>query len=412
MTPRTLPLIATLWGFKALAAFCPSYTPSSSSTSGDNCAIEAAVGTPPTLSEWTDIFAFVSRGPAAWGSDGPTAPNLTEGCNKPTAEHTVSARFPCELMKAIAYQESLWQQFCVPTGPADQTGKPAQTIISFDCGYGVGQVTSGMRLNESPSFDRSRVASQTVYNLATGMRILAEKWQTTHCVGDALTPTIEHWYVATWAYNGLASINNPANPSYSSTRGVWNPNVGGSRPYQEKIWGWMEHPPTSNHWPSLTAAYPDVSNLSAGSGAPAALGEPDCSTPTNCTTLRAQHTTGCWSTDAGPIDAGFDAGFDAGPIDAGFDAGTLDAGFDAGFDAGTLTGTDGGDAGPVSDAGPYVQPPVSASPIDPRIGLVPPGCGCHAAPLGALASLAVLLLGRRRKSPARDVSTSRVTDKR
>ncbi len=391
MTPRILPIIATFWSLEALAAFCPSYTPSSSSTSGDNCAIEAAPGTPPTLSQWKDLFAFVSRGPSAWGSDGPTAPNLTEGCNKPTAEHTISARFPCELMKAIAYQESLWQQFCVPTGPSDQAGKPAQTLISFDCGYGVGQVTSGMRLNESPSFDRSRVASETIYNMATGMRILAEKWQATHCVGDALTPTIEHWYVATWAYNGLASINNPANPTYSSTRGVWNPNVGGSRPYQEKVWGWMEYPPTANHWPSLTAAYPDVSNLATGSGAPAALDEPDCSTPTNCTTTRVQHTTQCWGTDGGPVVV-TDGGFDAGPVDAGP--------VDAGVDGGAVPGTDGGDAGP--DAGPHEDQPVTASPIDSRIGFVPPGCGCHAAPLGALASLAVLLLGRRRKSPARD----------
>ena len=37
-----------------------------------------------------------------------------------------------------------WKQFCVPELPADQVGGPSRTIISFDCGYGIGQVTSGM----------------------------------------------------------------------------------------------------------------------------------------------------------------------------------------------------------------------------------------------------------------------------
>lgn len=382
---RALLLTVALWAPYTYAAFCPSYTPSSSSTSGDNCATEAANGTPPTVAEWQDIFALVSRGPAAWGSNGPTARNLSEGCDKPTPTHKITARFPCELMKAIAYQESLWQQFCVPTGPSDQIGKPAQTIISFDCGFGVGQVTSGMRLSDAtPPYDRARVANSTVYNLATGMQILADKWETTNCVGDALTGVIEHWYVATWAYNGLAASNNPANPTYSSTRGVWNPTVGGSRPYQEKVWGWLERPPTSGHWPSLQAAYPNVSGLAAGSGAPVALSEPGCASPTDCSNARQRHVTQCWDDDT---DGGFDAG-----VDAGFDAG-----HESGTDAGRDGGIDAGDAGtePSLDAG--VPDPLFASPIDSRIGFAPQGCGCSTMPWSAAATLALLLLNRSRR---------------
>ena len=120
-------------------------------------------------------------------------------------------------------QESGWRQFCVPDTPADQVGGAARTIISFDCGYGVGQVTSGMHKGETPAFDRARVAGDATYNLATGTLILADKWRATNCVGDNQPRTVEDWYVATWAYNGLAFVNNPNNPNYSATRGVCDP---------------------------------------------------------------------------------------------------------------------------------------------------------------------------------------------
>ena len=69
--------------------------------------------------------------------------------------------------------ESNWRQFCVPTEPPDQEGGESRTVISFDCGYGIAQVTSGMHVGETPDFDRERVAADPVYNLATGTRILA-----------------------------------------------------------------------------------------------------------------------------------------------------------------------------------------------------------------------------------------------
>ena len=93
-------------------------------------------------------------------------------------------------------QESGWRQFCVPDTPADQVGGASRTIISFDCGYGVGQVTSGMHKGETPAFDRARVANDATYNLATGTLILADKWRATNCVGDNQPRTVEDWYVA------------------------------------------------------------------------------------------------------------------------------------------------------------------------------------------------------------------------
>ena len=284
---RALALAAAL-APTAAWAYCPSYTLSSSANS-NNCGVEAAPGTNPTPAEWQPIFTLVSAGPQAWGAEGPSVADIGQGCGKPEAQHPVAAVFPCELLRAIAMQESGWRQFCVPDAPADQVGGAARTIISFDCGYGIGQVTSGMHTGETPAFDRARVAADPTYNLATGTLILADKWRVTSCVGDNQPRRVEDWYTATWAYNGLAFVNNPNNPNYSSTRGVWDPSVGGAAPYQEKIWGWMEHPPTADHWAPLAPAYPDRADLPATGAAVPDLPEPACASPTAGADTRPTH---------------------------------------------------------------------------------------------------------------------------
>jgi hypothetical protein len=254
----------------------------------------------PADADWRTIFDLVSRGPMAWGNAGPSVPDIRQGCGQPEPMHDVSATFPCELLEAIAMQESGWRQFCVPDTPADQVGGAARTIISFDCGYGVGQVTSGMHAGETPAFDRARVASEPTYNLATGTLILGDKWRATNCVGDSQPTIVEDWYSATWAYNGLSYVNNPTNPNYSSSRDVWNPSVGGAAPYQEKVFGWMEH--TSGRWTQMQPAYPRLADVGGGA-APLALPEPSCGSPTSCATTRKTHLTECRSVgsdDAGP----------------------------------------------------------------------------------------------------------------
>src|SRR5699024_4716471 len=98
-----------------------------------------------------------------------------------------------------------------------------------------------------PDYDRYRVAADATYNLATGTKILAAKWRVARCVGDQQPEVVEDWYAAIWGYNGFAWSNSPNNAIYGSNRGVWNPDVGGARPYQEKVFGWMEHPPSAEH---------------------------------------------------------------------------------------------------------------------------------------------------------------------
>ncbi len=349
---------------KLVTGFCPSYTLSSSSNTL-SCGVEAVPGTNPSVSQWQSIFSLVAQGPSAWGNNGPAVPDLGEGCGKPTPSHKVSAKFPCELLKAIAYQESFWQQFCVPDSPPDQVGKPSQTIIARDCGYGIGQVTSGMHVGEAPGYDRARVAGDPLYNLATGTQILAQKWSYTQCVGDNLPSVVEHWYTATWAYNGLATKNNPNNAAYSSTRGVWNPNVGGSAPYQEKVFGRMEHPPTTSHWTSLPFAYPDPANIGTA-GSPPALPEPSCASPTDCTSTRPVHVSSCFGAGGGTGGGGGGTGGGAGG------------------------GASGGGTG-----GGSVSPTTTSPAMRATLGPVP-GCGCSAAE-GSVALFGVVALVLRRR---------------
>jgi len=345
---------ACLAPLPAAAQYCPSYTPSSSVI--NNCAIEAAPGTNPTLEEWRAIFDLVSRGPAAWGDAGPSVDDIGQGCGKPEPLHKVPARYPCELLMAIAKQESGWNHFCEPTTPPDQIGKPSQTIISFDCGYGVGQVTSGMHDGESPDFDRQRVAADPTYNLATGTRILADKWRATSCVGDNQPSVIEDWYIATWAYNGLAYVNNPNNPNYAADppRGVWSPEAPHPAPYQEKVFGWMEY--AGGPWEPTEPAYPNPGELGDG-GMPPAIEEPSCASPTDCATARATHVSSCFQ-DGGVGGGGGGEGGSSGQGGAG----------PGGSGAGTGGTTSGGGLDESSAAGGSVDDP----PAD--------GCGCRLSP--------------------------------
>ena len=331
--PLALGLLAA-WAAPAWG-YCPSYTLSSSANTYD-CGIEAAAGNNPTVQEWKPLFQVVAGGPAAWGSGGPSVALVGQGCGKPTPAAQVPARFPCELLGAIAQQESGWKQFCAPDRPADQVGRPSQTIISFDCGYGISQVTSGMHKGETPGFDRGRVAAEPLYNLATGASILAGKWRATPCVGDNQPTVVEHWYTSVWAYNGLAYINNPNNPTYNSARGAWRPSVGGAAPYQEKILGWLESPPADARFAKVPVAYPALADIGAGTRPPA-LPEPSCGTPTSCETQRPVHASSCFGgtpdagtpgADGGTGDAGEAPPADAGEPDAGVpDAGEPDGGF-------------------------------------------------------------------------------------
>ncbi|KUM96606.1 hypothetical protein AQI88_11380 [Streptomyces cellostaticus] len=225
-------------------------------------------------------------------------PTLTGGDGK--------SRIPANVLLGIMAQESnLWQAEggSIP----GQMGNPLAAMDGYygrkavendpdaywqihwdksDCGYGVGQVTDGMRLAGHEKVDdnghkeqalspglQKLVAIDYATNVAAAMKILADKWNEVHAAGQTVTVNnddpsmVENWFTAVWNYNlgfnpvadagknnghwGLGWYNNPANPLYKKSWGhpFMDTDVDGPTankdaahpqdwPYEEKVMGW------------------------------------------------------------------------------------------------------------------------------------------------------------------------------
>ncbi len=137
-----------------------------------------------------------------------------------------------------------------------------------DCGYGVGQVTSGMARSDTTYTAEQQQAITVDYaaNIAASAQILQDKWNQLygHGIlangGDARY--LENWWFALWAYNsgfnepaasdtaapwGLGWFNNPANGLYPADRKMFlssgpddarNPNLW---TYPERVLGWAAY---------------------------------------------------------------------------------------------------------------------------------------------------------------------------
>ncbi|MET8162372.1 endonuclease/exonuclease/phosphatase family protein [Sphaerisporangium sp. NPDC005289] len=201
---------------------------------------------------------------------------------------------PAQIMLGIAAQESnLWQaaRFAVPGVTAnplignyygldiyDADTSDDWTIrwSDADCGYGVTQVTDGMRLagkekpgeTAMPYQTQRAVALDFAANVAAGLRILQDKWNQTRSAGLVVNngdvSKIENWFFAVWAYNsgfypqsqagqnggawGVGWANNPANPKYPANRDAFLDRTYQDAahpqhwPYPEKVLGWAGHP--------------------------------------------------------------------------------------------------------------------------------------------------------------------------
>lgn len=190
---------------------------------------------------------------------------------------------PPTLLKAIGWIESSITQADWNTG----FGAVGPALVSFDCGHGIMQVTSGMTrpVDESgPSAQQALVASHYLYNIARGAAILVAKWNAapqfrpiagTDTGGNPVIA--ENWYFAVWSYNGFTGpgarrSNHPLDPVY----GAW-PRTGyscgplgdgyghhrGSYPYQELVFGCAARPPVvadQRLWPPLPLTLPDLSD--------------------------------------------------------------------------------------------------------------------------------------------------------
>jgi hypothetical protein len=161
-----------------------------------------------------------------------------------------------------------------------------------DCGYGVSQMTDGMRLagrgrpNEVPLSPEKQIAVATDYatNIAAGLQLLTMKWNQVQDAGVKLNNNdpskVENWFAAVWAYNsgyhepgspgsdgasGLGWGNNPANTRYPANRGPFGADPRDFAhpqqwPYPEKVLGFAANPPSGfedplNEVPFFRAAW-------------------------------------------------------------------------------------------------------------------------------------------------------------
>jgi hypothetical protein len=188
-----------------------------------------------------------------------------------TAENTALA-VPPTVYKSIVWIESNYANAntVVPYGGV------GPLLVSGDCGYGLGQITSGMGALGSdalepgvPSARQAIIGTDFLFNLSEGVRILAGKWngapQTRPIAGNGDPSMLEDWYFAIWSYNGFAFSNHPLNPNLDPMRGggtsapVYHcgdpaspgyvPIAGGlkygygSYTYPERVYGCMRYPP-------------------------------------------------------------------------------------------------------------------------------------------------------------------------
>lgn len=180
------------------------------------------------------------------------------------ARQREAARVPPLLLRAIGWIESSITQAAVEV----PFGSIGPALISFDCGHGIAQVTTGMTVPTGEagrgSPQQALVATHFAYNVARGAAILADKWnKAPEELPIAGTDTnghpglLENWYYAIWAYNGFTGpganrSNHPLDPIYAAwprpaySCGPSGDGKGHNRakyPYQELVIGCATHPP-------------------------------------------------------------------------------------------------------------------------------------------------------------------------
>ncbi|MGM7702976.1 cell wall-binding repeat-containing protein [Pseudalkalibacillus sp. Hm43] len=138
--------------------------------------------------------------------------------NKLLTEKAIEKGIPPEIVKAVAYAESAWDQF-----------KNGQPHITSDGGIGIMQVTDKSQFNEE------KLKSDIEYNIDAGLQILLEKWNMSGKripnINDQTKDKLENWYFAVMAYNGLV----PANSPVKKADGTINKDA-----YQYKVFGFLE----------------------------------------------------------------------------------------------------------------------------------------------------------------------------
>ncbi|MYL31976.1 SH3 domain-containing protein [Halobacillus halophilus] len=169
--------------------------------------------------------------------------------NRILTEEAENFDIPPEIVKAVAYQESGWQQYwepgrtpvnhyenaCTPSKTRGIAWDGTNLKLGYDCiGIGIMQV-SDYRFIENDverAEEVERLSTDIRYNIREGLKILESKWNYANydlipTVNDGDRDVIENWYFAILAYNGISERNNPITNGYIA--------------YQEKIYDRMRH---------------------------------------------------------------------------------------------------------------------------------------------------------------------------
>ncbi|MBN8235121.1 cell wall-binding repeat-containing protein [Halobacillus kuroshimensis] len=169
--------------------------------------------------------------------------------NRILTEEAENFDIPPEIVKAIAYQESGWQQYwdpgrtpvthyqnsCTPSKTRGIAWDGTNLKLGYDCiGIGIMQV-SDYRFIENEQERKEEVyklSTDIRYNIREGLKILESKWNYANydlipTVNDGDRDVIENWYFAILAYNGISERNNPITNGYIA--------------YQEKIYDRMRN---------------------------------------------------------------------------------------------------------------------------------------------------------------------------
>lgn len=209
---------------------------------------------------------MIGAGAGTLGAAG--APLRTMHAYLGAAAKVVPGWVPCVILSSVAATESSWHQFGYVA-----CGQRAPTLISFDCGYGIGQITSGM--DGSAGFSPSRVAADPVYNMSVSANFMISKWEYTAAVTPNDPKIAEDWYFALWGYNGLATKNNPN--THPETLGTYyNPDnpayPRANYAYQEIVLGYALYPRKgpdgTPRWPSTRITHIDFSEICSACGNP------------------------------------------------------------------------------------------------------------------------------------------------
>ncbi|MFC4063976.1 GDSL-type esterase/lipase family protein [Actinoplanes subglobosus] len=250
----------------------------------------------PKQVEWAVNMAVKNKltvnRPAGWNNNGLSQSYTPQGLFPPYTLTGTGGAVPAQIMLGILGQESnLWQASAhVMPGEfgnplignyygIDEEGKSSDWRIDWskaDCGYGVSQMTDGMRKSAhsrdgeialDPVRQRA-IGTDYAAAIAAGMQVIQIKWNQLQSYGVTVNNNdpskIENWFFATWAYNsgfnapgregtngawGLGWGNNPANPRYPAGRGKFGSSphhfaTPQRYPYPEKVLGFAANPPS------------------------------------------------------------------------------------------------------------------------------------------------------------------------